>query len=557
MRFAVAALALVACSGKHEAHEQSSPPAPSRGPQDAGGAGDDRYDREALGSLTFALTEGTPAAKDHFQHGLLALHSFWYDEAQRQFDAAIRADPTMNMAYWGAAFSRIKILWGDDDVVAARDLLRKMPAPDHVSPREQTWIAASLELVGEGDVRTTRIRFADAMQQLDQEFHDDESTAFLALATLAAQPDSTDARKRAGALAESVFAHNPKHPGAAHYAIHAYDTPELAKLGLPYAMKYAQIAPSAFHARHMPAHIFSRLGMWADAITSCQAAWDASLVAKERDHLSADHEDFHSLNWLIEMSFELGHTAAARAALATFQQAVTKGLSHATRALYAAQVESFMIRTGEWANVETLLAPLSAPAAGDAPGNCGPAITQADLQEQLFATVARAHAAAARHDVAGTDTLLAKIDELEHAMRPALERMQTAEALAKLDAASAHRKAALRARARGDDRKLIEALRWSADQQPTGESNPNGFLAEEEIGDAYLRLADWKHANDSYVAALAKQPKRARSLLGAARAAAKLGQTDLAHARYKELADMWASADENVDGLAEARADSK
>src|SRR5437773_12453998 len=83
-------------------------------------------------------------------------------------------------------------------------------------------------------------------------------------------------RSRAAALAFDVYAKNPDHPGAAHYIIHALDTPDLAPLALPAARRYASIAPEAHHARHMPAHIFSRLGMWHDALASCWSAWAAS-----------------------------------------------------------------------------------------------------------------------------------------------------------------------------------------------------------------------------------------------------------------------------------------
>ena len=53
-----------------------------------------------------------------------------------------------------------------------------------------------------------------------------------------------------------------------HYLIHSYDNPQLAQMGLPAARRYAQIAPSAPHALHMPSHIFARLGLWQDSIAS-------------------------------------------------------------------------------------------------------------------------------------------------------------------------------------------------------------------------------------------------------------------------------------------------
>ncbi|HEY0191259.1 MAG TPA: hypothetical protein VGC42_09080, partial [Kofleriaceae bacterium] len=401
-------LALAACS-RHD-----DPPRPAPAPITAPAPViDPRYDQAALGALDFALSEGTPAARDHFTRGLLALHSFWYDEASREFQAAITADPTMNMAYWGAAMSRCKLLWGDDDLSSARELLARMPDVHRLSPREQAWVTAAAELIREGDVRASRQRFAAAMTAIHERFPDDESTTFLAIALLAAMrpgdADATEVRKHVAALAAGVFAHNPKHPGAAHYAIHALDTPELAAQALPYARAYAAIAPAAFHARHMPAHIFSRLGMWKDAIASCQAAWDASVAAARAEQLSANHHDFHSLSWLVEMSFELGQRQAADRAMQVFAAAVHDGLGNQFRAQYAGEVTSYLMRTGEWARVDELLQPLEAPAVedgqapppadarpGTAPSHCAPAPAAGPiaLLEQLTVVATRARAAA-------------------------------------------------------------------------------------------------------------------------------------------------------------------
>src|SRR5688572_20228785 len=58
---------------------------------------------DRLGTLAFEVTGGSAEARQHFERGLLALHSFWYDEATRAFQAAIDADRTFSMAYWGLA----------------------------------------------------------------------------------------------------------------------------------------------------------------------------------------------------------------------------------------------------------------------------------------------------------------------------------------------------------------------------------------------------------------------------------------------------------------------
>jgi hypothetical protein len=569
---------VVACSACSRREDQPQPPPPSKStvaPADA--AVDDRYDRDSLGAINFALTEGTPEARAHFTRGMLALHSFWYDEATRQFEAAIAADPSMNMAYWGAALSHVKILWGDDDVAAAKDVLRRMPDPDRMSPREQEWLFAEVALLKPDNVRTSRKDFVTAMEQLHASYPDDESATFLALALLSTvrpeDPDAVAVRKRAAGLAAGVFARNPKHPGAAHYVIHAYDTPDLAELALPHAQAYAKIAPAAFHARHMPAHIFSRLGMWKDAIASCRSAWDASVAAARDLKLSANHHDFHSLNWLVEMSFERGRRKDADAALKTFADAVRGGLDRRQRALYATQVGSYMMRTGDWNRVDELLAPLDAPVRDDAgmpsppspPGqrsdpasHCAPApaASPLDLLEKHAVLDARARAAAMQHDVAKTTAAIAELDKVREQLRPFNSANQSKEAIAQTAAATARRNEALLARARGDDRALLDALRKSvadADIASDGETNPTGFVVREEMAETLLRLGQPKAAAAEFALVLKSHRGRARSLLGGARAGVRAGDAKVARVMYEQLLQVWADADDGIDGLAEAR----
>lgn len=553
MRLLLVVLMLVACSRR-----EAKPAA-------------DVMDSSSLGALAFPLTEGTPAARAHFTRGLLALHSFWYDEALHEFKAAIAADPKMNMAHWGVAMSHCKLLWGEDDVDAAKQALAAMPDPEKLSPREQEWVMATIELLKADDVPTSRKQFARAMQGLYDRHRGDEEATFLSIALLSAtRPEDLDhlaKRSRAADLAAAVYAKNPKHPGAAHYYIHAQDTPERAADALPHARAYAAIAPEAFHARHMPAHIFGRLGMWQDAIASCESAWNASLAAASRRKLSANSHDFHSLAWLVEMPFELGQKSKADAALKKFADAVTAGLGHQHRALYASEVASYMMRTGEWARVDELLAPLAAkpveeapPTAtrsGSGPSHCAPGTSPPALLEELAVIDARARAAAARHDLPATEKLVAEIDRVRTALRPTLASSQAPETIERIDAANQRARTSLLARAANDDAALLAALRAQvadADLELSGESNPSGFSVREELGDVLLRLDRPAEAATEFETNLARHPRRARSLLGAARSRAKAGDSAAAARWYRELVTLWAAADPAIDGLAEARA---
>ena len=102
----------------------------------------------------------------------------------------------------------------------------------------------------------------------------------------------------AASIAEKVFTENPKHPGAAHFIIHAFDDPDHAPLGLSAARAYAGIAPSAAHALHMPSHIFVQRGMWEDVRKSNIVAYKSATELNARMKLAEGREDFHTLGWL-------------------------------------------------------------------------------------------------------------------------------------------------------------------------------------------------------------------------------------------------------------------
>jgi hypothetical protein len=73
---------------------------------------------------------------------------------------------------------------------------------------------------------------------------------------------------RAAKIPEPIFHKQPDHPGVAHYLIHSHDYPPIAGQGLDAARRYAKVAPDATHAQHMPSHIFTRVGYWADSVES-------------------------------------------------------------------------------------------------------------------------------------------------------------------------------------------------------------------------------------------------------------------------------------------------
>ena len=140
---------------------------------------------------------------------------------------------------------------------------------------------------------------------------DHEAATFYALSLLASEPhnDATFAnRKAAAAILEKLFATEPDHPGVAHYLIHAYDKPQLAQLGIPAARRYAQVAPAAPHALHMPSHIFARVGLWQDDINSNLASIAATRKTAAMDMGGEGHQ-FHAMDFLFYAYLQSGREA--------------------------------------------------------------------------------------------------------------------------------------------------------------------------------------------------------------------------------------------------------
>ncbi|PYL64795.1 MAG: hypothetical protein DMF20_09920, partial [Verrucomicrobia bacterium] len=142
--------------------------------------------------------------------------------------------------------------------------------------------------------------YENAMRQLRDKYPDDfETQTFYGFAVLAvgyATPNDTSLSKQleAAAIFEKLRKQNPNHPGVVHYLIHCYDYPALAQRGLAAAKSYASIAPWVPHALHMPSHIFTRLGMWAESVAANKASAEASRAYATMRHRDAtEAEELH------------------------------------------------------------------------------------------------------------------------------------------------------------------------------------------------------------------------------------------------------------------------
>src|SRR5499425_1381899 len=241
---------------------------------------------EKLGRVHFK-TSCSPEAQKQFERALAMLHSFFFPETVKTFSAIPETDANCAIAYWGIAISqRPNPLVGPFDAATLKrglDAVEKGKAIGAKTQRERDWLAALEEFYKDYDKvdQTTRTKnYERAMERLAKKYPDDvEAKIFYALALNETFDQKTlDSLVKAANILEPLDRKYPDHPGVTHYLIHSYDFPPLAKRGVPFANKYAKIAPSAPHALHMPSHIYSMVGMWEESVMS---NWRSVAVAND------------------------------------------------------------------------------------------------------------------------------------------------------------------------------------------------------------------------------------------------------------------------------------
>ena len=313
-----------------------------------------------LGHIDFP-TSGPPEAQKRFIQGVLLLHSFEYEDAAEEFQAASRLDPGFAMAYWGEALTYTHQVWVQQNVRAARAALARLgPTPEAriakaPTDREKGYLRAVEILYGEGDKVSRDIAYAEAMRGLKEKYPDDLEAASLyavALLGVCQYERQYPIYMQAAAVAEEVFAKNPQHPGAIHYLIHAYDDPVHAPLGLRPARVYAKVAGSASHAQHMPSHIFIALGMWADVVSSNEASVRVEDERIARKGFGPGARNYHALLWLEYAYLQQGRTGDAQRLLdevaKTAVEARTLGTLAEMRAVYAVETGALDKLTGDF-----------------------------------------------------------------------------------------------------------------------------------------------------------------------------------------------------------------
>ena len=501
-----------------------------------------------LGSVDFPTT-GSAEAQSHFLRGVAAMHSFWYEEALEEFRAATKHQPDFAMGYWGEAMTHNHPVWREQDKAAGRAALDKIKGTAALTDRERAYLDAVSVLYGEGDKDTRDRRYATAMAHVHQTYPDDlEAACFYALALLGTVPQSDSGfhrRIEAGALTLEIFQKSPDHPCAAHYAIHAFDHPDLAILGLPAARRYADIAPASHHAQHMPAHIFVQLGMWAEAARSNEKGWTDSVAWVARKSLAPYHRDYHSLHWLLYTRLQLGQYRRAAEVVALKQSEMAAAVSQKpdqppapgweVHRFYAAMLAEWIIETEKWDSAESAWKVTGAPD---------------DESSQAIALFVRGLSAAKLKQPEAESHLLA-LQALQKPDPNPRERYGT-----KLYDIWALELAAAVQASRGDYDQAVQSMKqaMTLEEALPPPSGPPAVLkpTHELLGEILLMAGRPKEAAQQFARSLQRQPLRARSVLGAARTAAQVQDHREAKEQYAVLREIYKEADD-LPELREAR----
>ena len=500
-----------------------------------------------LGTIQFP-TSGSPEAQAQFIRGVAALHSFWYEEAAEAFRMAYRTDPDFAMAYWGEAMSYNHTLWGDEqDIAAARRALREL-APSRSqriakakTDKEKAFLEAIEILYGEGEKHDRDRAYSQAMADLYEKYPDDHEIAcFYALSILGTVKPGEKGfgrQMKSAAILNEVFTEDPNHPGAAHYIIHSFDDPEHAPLALPAANRYAEIAPAAPHALHMPSHIFVQHGMWDRVAASNKEAYEASDAWVKRKSLSITKRDYHAYSWWQYSNLQLGRYEDAWAGVELVKGVAEETQSDDIRRVYGTMASRYIIETEKW---QDLPLPEATSFSGRRSSATASLLLAAGMSAAKMGDLAKAQEAADK---------LKRLREQKESEDDSYEAKPLAIMEKEVTALI------LLGQGKSDDalRVMREVITIEESMDlPSGPAYP--LKPSHELYGEMLLETDWAdEAVKQFAVALVRMPLRTRSLLGWARASSKAGDVETARKAYNLLLKNWQHADAGLPELAEAQ----
>lgn len=488
-----------------------------------------------------------------FPKAVALLHSFWYEESAKAFAAIAKVEPRCAMAYWGQAMSIYHPLWeqpSPQTLADGRALIQKATTLK-TTARERDYISAVNTLYKDdyADYVSRAIAYEHSMEQVHSKYPSDEEAAvFYSLALIssaqALPPDKTHPReKKAAALLNAVLSHQPRHPGVAHYLIHAYDSPALANLALTAARAYSRIAPAVPHALHMPSHIFTRLGLWEESIKS---NLDSEAAAKDyaaRMRMGgAWDQQLHAMDYLAYAYLQLAEDDKAKGVLDELN-AIAKVSPEAVAAAYAfaAIPARYAIERKQWSEAAALEIRPKEFAWNRYPW------------AQAIVSYARGMGAARKGDAVTARHEMERLEEI--AKQVTTGRGYNWAGQVEIQRLSV---AAWGAFAEGNAEEAIKLMQAAADLEDASDKHPvtPGAIvpARELLGELLSEAGRPADALREFETSLIASPKRFNGVYGAAHAAELAGQKEKARAYYRSLMELAGGARSTRAELEQAKA---
>ena len=485
---------------------------------------DHAHSPENLGKVDFGNSCAS-VVQATFQRAVAMLHSFRYAETEKTFREVLERDPSCAIANWGIA----AILMDNPLAAVGPSAERAERARKAVSEgrrigaktqRERDYIEAVAVYYDDWANRAERARQqarAKAFEALAARYpDDDEAQIFYALylaGTQSLEDQSYATYLRAAEILEKQFAKHPDHPGVAHYLIHSYDAPPIAQKGLTAARRYAEIAPSAPHALHMPSHIFTRVGAWTESAATNQRA--AAVAKSDKD----GDQQLHAMDYMTYAYLQLARDNDARRVV---EEAPTVSGAIRFTAPYAlaAMPARYAMERGDWRQAAKLQPIPSRYPFADA-----------------MTYFARALGAARSGDPASAENELQQLGMLRDALKAAKDEYWATEVEVSRLAA-----AAWTAWAQGRHGDALTVMRSAADIEDKNEKHivtPGRIVpARELLGEMLLELRRPAEALKEFETSQLREPDRFRGLYGAGRAAAQSGDTAKAKRYFARLVDI-------------------
>ena len=507
-----------------------------------------RAQEEKLGEVNFPIS-CSAGAQMQFNRAVAMLHSFFFPETMKAFTAITRQEPSCAMAYWGVAISQrpnpLVAPFPAELMKNGWEAIEAGRAAGAKTQRENDWIEALAVFFKDYDkidLRTRTLAYEAAMARLTTNYPDDnEAAIFYALALNEAVDlsDKTYAKQfKAASILQAIEAKLPNHPGIPHYIIHSYDFAAICQQGLPAARRYAELAPTAPHALHMPSHTFSMLGMWEDSIAANIKTIAASQEYAAKNRLDGIYAAVpHSYDFMQYAYLQLGQDAKARALMmeALAVNKVFRAILGSETGL-AAVPARYMLERQDWRGA----AGLQIPAAVNAP----PA--------KAIIHFARALGAARSGDLAAAQTDIGNLQELKAALEKTNQPYWAGQVDVQILAAQAWL-----AHSQGDRTEAVKLMRAAADLEDRSEKHVamenRLYPMRELLADLLMEQNQPAAALPEYETSMKSTPERLRGFYGAARAAAATGDKEKSAAYFGSLARLTRNADGDRAEVREAK----